>query len=164
MTSPTSEFPERLWLGGAIGDSLVELVLYAADIDLGAVTAALGCSPSSALTRGQQVGRRPPAPIGHWSLEAPRDLRFEEKVAFLLSATTPDPQVWQRLSQAHSVQLRCAAFLGSWSEGFALPAAVIAELGARGWSFSLAMYSAEGEEILDAFLSGEPVPPARPSQ
>ena len=163
MNSPPHTLPEQLWPGGAVRDSLVELVLYATDIDLDAITAAVGCLPSSALLRGQQVGRRPPAPIGHWSLEAPNDLRFEEKVVFLLSATTADPHTWQQLAQAHKVQLSCAVFLSSWTEGIELPAAVVADLGRRQWALSLAMYSAEGEEVLDAFLSGQPLPSANPS-
>ena len=164
MNSPSHTPPEQLWLGGAVGDSPVELVLLATDIDLEAITAAVGCQPSSALLRGQQVGRRPPAPIGNWSLAAPNDLRFEEKVAFLLSATTADPHTWQQLAQAHKVQLGCAVFLSSWSEGIELPAAVVAALGSRKWALSLAMYSAEGEEVLDAFLSGRTQPSAKPSQ
>jgi hypothetical protein len=70
-------------------------------------------------------------------------------------ATTNDASTWDSLSRIHDIQLRCAFFLHSWTEGVELPADVIAEIGKRHWKFGLSVYSAEVDEIIDAFLSEE---------
>ena len=162
MNATSRHRPASLSLSGPGFESTASLVLYAPDIDLEVVTAAVGSAPTSAHRRGHQIGDRRPAPTGVWSLEAPSALPFDEKVRFLLAATTPDVSRWQRLSQTHDIQLRCAIFLRSWTDGFVLPAALAVDIGSRHWAFSRAMYSAEGEEVIEAFLSGDPLPRATP--
>jgi hypothetical protein len=140
--------------GGDLNDSTVSLCIYSSNIDLPRLTAQVGCAP----THGHRKGERPvpggaPARVGLWALDAPDRLRFEKKIRYLLNVTTSDPGTWRRLAKTHDVQLRCAIFLHSWNEGFDLPAEVVAEMGRRLWKFSLAAYSAEGDEIVEAFLS-----------
>ncbi len=141
--------------GGDLNDSKVSLCVYSPSIDLAKVTSLLGCAPTHAHEKGQfpRPKATMPSPIGLWALDAPTNLRFEEKIQYLLAATTKQIRTWNRLVTGHDVQLRCAIFLHSWSEGFDLPAETVAEVGKRGWKFSLAAYSAEGDEIVDAFLS-----------
>lgn len=86
-------------------------------------------------------------------MDAPGRLRFEKKIRYLLDVTTSDLKTWRRIAKTHDVQLRCAIFLHSWNEGFDLPADAVAEIGARLWKFGLSAYSAEGDEIVEAFLS-----------
>lgn len=145
----------RISVGGSIADSIAGLFMYANDIDLDAISSALGVQPTEGIRRGEVVGKRKPAPVGHWSLEAPADLSFEKKLSYLLGSTTNDASTWDSLSRIHDIQLRCAFFLHSWTEGVELPADVIAEIGKRHWKFGLSVYSAEGNEIIDAFLSEE---------
>jgi len=142
-------------VGGPVTDSTATLCLYANDIDLDAISSRLGVKPTNGVKRGEVVGNRRPASIGLWSLEAPENLPFEEKLRYLLGVTAKETSTWDSLSLTHTIQLRCAFFLHSWTEGFDLPADVVAEIGNRHWAFSLAAYSAEGDEIFDGFLSGE---------
>jgi hypothetical protein len=153
--SEQSDVPDVLHVGGDVGEVTVELVLYAGEIDPDAVTFAVGHPPTEAHRRGDPIGRRKkrPAPIGLWSLAAPERFSFAEQVAYLLKATTTEEAVWARLAEDHDIQLRCALYLHSWNEGFSLSAATLADVGRRQWSLEVSIYSAEGEEILDAFLT-----------
>ena len=142
--------------GGDLRDSKVSLCLYSPTIDIPRLTATLGCAPTHALAKGQlrqPPHGRGPSPIGIWCLEAPKRLGFVRKVQFLLAATPSVQRTWRRLAKSHDVQLRCGIFLRSWNEGFELPAQMMAEIGARGWKFGAAIYSAEGDEIVEAFLT-----------
>jgi hypothetical protein len=145
-----------LHVGGAVSDSTAHLILYAHDIDLEAVTAAVGCAPTEAHRRGEVVGKRRPARTGLWSLETPEELSFPEKLEYLIRSTSSDHASWDALAAGHDIQLRCAIFLRAWTEGFELPAVLLAEIGRRHWSFGLSMYSAEGEEIVEAFFRDAP--------
>jgi hypothetical protein len=150
--------------GGDLNDSTITLCLYSPTIDISKLNATLGCGPSHALAKGQL--RHPPqgsgpAPVGLWFLEAPKPLGFEEKLRYLLDATPKRVSTWRRLTKNHDVQLRCGIFLHSWNEGFDLPAHMLAEIGARGWKLGVSIYSAEGDEIVEAFLTKAPQAPGR---
>jgi hypothetical protein len=142
--------------GADLNDSQVTLTLYSADIDIPKLTALLGCAPTHSQAKGQL--RRPPhgrgpAPIGIWSLEAPKGLRFEAKIRYLLDATPSTVSTWRGLAKTHDMELRCGIFMHAWNEGFDLPAQTVAQLGSRRWKFGVSIYSAEGDEIVEAFLS-----------
>ena len=146
---------KALNIGGDLQDSRATLCLYSPKLNVAKVTASLRCAPTNALAKGQL--RHPPhgcgpSPVGRWFLEAPRPLGFVEKLQYLLDATPKTVTTWRRLVKNHDVQLRCGIFLHSWNEGFELPAHMVAEIGARGWKLGLDIYSAEGHEILAAFL------------
>lgn len=146
---------DALIVGGSPTDSQATLCIYADDLDPEVVTAIVNCVPSKARRKGECYPERPkirPAPIGQWFLEAPNELPFNEKIRFLLDATCNEENVWYKLAESHRLELRAAIFLRSWTEGFELPNSTVAEIALRKWSFSLSMYSADGEEVLDAFL------------
>ncbi len=146
---------KALSVGGGLKDTAVNLVLYSPELDVAKVTAALGCEPTYAISKGQ-IRHRPhgsgPAPIGLWDLEAPKPLGFEAKIQYILDATPKATRIWRRLAKDHDIQLRCGIFLRSWSEGFELPAQMVADMGARGWKIGCSLYSAEGNEIVEAFF------------
>src|SRR5512144_129711 len=95
--------------GGDLNDSMVNLCLYSARIDVARLTETIGCAPTHAQEKGE-LRRAPhgrgPAPIGLWCLEAPDSLRFEEKIGYLLDATSDRASTWRRLAKTHSVELR----------------------------------------------------------
>ena len=145
--------------GAPLNDSKVTLALYSPHIDVAKLTSLLGCAPTHAVLKGQV--RHPPhgsgpAPVGHWFLEAPKSLSFEAKILYLLKATPSNTALWRRIAKSHDVQLRCAVFLHAWNEGFDLPIETVAAIGARRWKFGVAIYSAEGDEIVEAFLANAP--------
>jgi len=144
---------ESLNVGGPVTDSTADLCLNSRDIDIRAISRLLGCEPTEAHQRGEVIGQRGPAPIGLWSLEAPVDLSFSDKLRYLVQTTTSDRRTWDALVVTHSIKLGCAVFLHSWTEDFDIPAELLSEIGSRHWHLELSLYSAEGEEILDAFLS-----------
>ena len=142
--------------GGELKDSSVSLSIYSPELEVAMVTRLVGCKPSHAHAKGYI--RRPPhgsgpAPIGIWFREAPKTLRFEEKIQHLLNITTSRAAMWRKLAKTHDIQLRCGIFMHAWCEGFELPERTLAALGARQWKLGVSIYSAEGEEILDAFFA-----------
>lgn len=146
---------DALNVGGSPTDSQATLCIYADDLDPEVVTAIVNCVPSKARRKGECYPERTkirPAPVGQWFLEAPNELSFNDKIRFLLDATCNDGNVWHKLAESHRIELRAAIFLRSWTEGFVLTNSTVAEIAQRKWSFSLSMYSADGEEVLDAFI------------
>lgn len=147
---------EAIYVGGSPSDSKATLCIYADEIDLEALTKVIGCEPTKARRKGEKDEKRPkiaPAPVGQWFLEAPDNLSFEDKIKFLLQSTEADFQIWQEVHKIHRIQLRCVIFLESWTEGFSFSPETLLEIGKRKWEFSLSMYSADGDEIVDAFLN-----------
>lgn len=146
---------KTLNVGGPPADSMVSLCIYADDLDPDVVSGIVKSLPSQARRIGESDPDRPKAPparTGGWILEAPEDLPFVDKINFILDSTTEDQDAWVLLAGNHDMTLRAAIFLRSWTEGFHLPNPTIGRFSRRGWSFSLSMYSAEGDEVIDAFL------------
>jgi hypothetical protein len=140
--------------GGDLTDSMASLCIYSTTIDVTALTKTLSCEPTYGYKTGEPIPQSgKPARVGLWTLKAPDHLRFEEKIRYLLDATTSDPAAWRSIARTHDVRLRCATFLHSWSGGFDLPATMVAAIGRRLWQFGLTAYSADGDEIVDAFLA-----------
>lgn len=145
---------KALSVGGGVNDSTASLCIYSSSIDLRRLTTQVGCEPTHAHRKGEApVPGGSPSRVGLWAVDAPGRLRFDKKIRYLLDVTTSDLKTWRRLAKRHDVQLRCTIFLHSWNEGFELPADTVAEMGARLWKFGLSAYSAEGDEIVGAFLS-----------
>ena len=137
------------------------LCLYSHDIDIKLISNSVECEPTESHRRGDiveyqkrdgTIKRRSPASTGLWCLRAPGNLTFTDKLTFLLGKTTASHNIWDDLVSSHIIQLRCSLFLHSWTDGFDIPASVMSEIGLRHWKFIFSMYSAEGDEILDAFL------------
>jgi hypothetical protein len=145
---------KELHVGGDVIDCMANLCMYAEELDIQALSSLLGCNPTEAHRKGDVIKKRPPASIGLWCLESPENLLLPEKISFLIKNTTSDKNAWDKIASTHDIQLRCSLFLHSWTEGFEIPANMIAEVGSRHWKFGMSIYSAEGEEILEAFLKG----------
>jgi hypothetical protein len=144
-------------VGGNIKDSKVNLVLYERNngIDINEITFLIDCEPTEAHRKGdiyKPGGKAIIAKIGLWKLAAPDELDFVEKIKHLLNKTTKNKNVWEKLLKNYDIQLRCAIFLHSWTEGFDWEIEIIKEIANRCWKFGLSIYSAEGDEIVDAFL------------
>jgi len=146
---------ESISIGGLPKDNSISLCIYSKDINPENLTKVIGCQPSNAKRKGEIDSRhpnRPPAKIGIWCLDTPENLPFIDKLKYLLTKTTSELSVWETIHKSHTVSLRCVVYLHSWSEGFDISHELLSEIGNRKWEFGLAMYSAEGEEIIDSFL------------
>ncbi len=143
-------------VGGPPRDSEATLCIYSDNLDPNAISALIGCDPTRARRKGESDPRRPrtpPAPVGQWFLEAPVHLPFAQKLKHLLAATTGNSDAWRELRQEHAYFVRSAIFLRSWTEEFWLDPDTLTEMASRQWGLALSKYSAEGEEILAAFLT-----------
>lgn len=150
---------QALAVGRSISESRVALLVYADEIDLDELTQKIGCEPTTALRKGEKDKnhpKRPAAQTGKWFLEAPRDLEFEQQVQYLFDRTTSDAVVWRNLISSHKIPLSCGIFLNSWNEVLSFSKQMISELAKRCWEVHFDIYSAEGDEIISAFLSKEP--------
>jgi hypothetical protein len=141
-------------VGGEVIDSRVSLCIYHQQIDIPAINKLLACQPTHAHERGyKKTERSVPAKVGLWALEAPKGMLIPDAIRFLLDTTTTDRKPWLTLSEEHRINLRLGIFLRSWNEGFDLPLSMICEIAERHWSMGFDLYSAEGEETIDGFLS-----------
>jgi hypothetical protein len=146
----------ELSVGGAAKSTKASLNLYSTEIDLEMISKVLGCQPTDSHRKGDfNLNIGAPSPIGLWGLQAPDNLSFPAKIEYLVRATPAERSVWDALTQNHTVKLSCGIFLQSWNEGFAVPADLLAEIGLRHWELDLDLYSAGGDQIVDAFL-GKP--------
>jgi hypothetical protein len=144
---------ETLNLDAVGTETEVSLNLYSVSIDIEMLSKVLCCRPTKTQRIGDKVKpHSPPAKIGRWALDAPNEMTLPNKLRFLLKATTSDQAVWDKLSLTHDIQVRCAIFLHSWTDGFDISSEVISDIGKRHWLFGISVYSAEGNEILNAFL------------
>jgi hypothetical protein len=135
-----------------------DLCLYHENINIPKITQLLKCEPTEAHKKGDMIGKRKtsPAPVGLWSLQAPREAPFLNQIKYLLDNTTTNKEIWDDLHKSHNIQLRCSAFLHSWTDGFDIPRDVLTEIAKRHWLFGFSFYSAEGDEIVDSFLKRDP--------
>jgi hypothetical protein len=145
-------------VGGKTTDSTATLILYENnnDINITEITSLVGCDPTEAHRKGDiyNPGRKNIiAKIGLWKLDAPKELDFVMQVKYLLNKTISNKNIWRDLSKIYDIQLRCAIFLHSWTEGFEWGNEIINEIAKRHWKFLLSLYSADGDEIVDAFLN-----------
>jgi hypothetical protein len=142
-----------LTVGGPIDDVGLCFAVYGADLDPEAVTALLGCTPTSSHRRGDRRGpRSPPAKIGAWFLQvrgrAPR--RVEDLIADLLDRLPDDETVMHKLRETYRVQLRIALHLGGFNEGFDLTAKLVEKLAALKVSVGFDIYADPEEPLSDA--------------
>jgi Domain of unknown function (DUF4279) len=144
---------KELNVGGSPKNLRANLCIYNQNIDIPLLTKLAGHEPTKSHIKGEIIGRRPPASIGFWDLQAPAELSFPEKIAYLVQNTSSKKMAWDKIAENNKIQLRCAIFLHSWNEGFDIPADIIAEIGKRHWIFGMSIYSADGNEIIEAFLS-----------
>lgn len=144
---------DRFSFGGEVVDSKACLCIYGTTLDVAAMTAMVGCAPSSAWDGGP-VHAGLPDRIAYWHVEAPAALGFVEKIRYLLDSTSPDAAVWAGIASERRVHLSCVLRLRSQGEGFALPSDVVTEVGARRWDFSVSVFGADGDEGLDPLMSG----------
>jgi hypothetical protein len=144
---------DSLNLNAIEAETKASLNLYSDNIEIEMLSRVLCCNPTKSHKRGDKIKpSSPPAKTGRWALDAPNRMTLPDQLKFLLKETTSDQVIWDNLSLTHVIRLSCAVFLHSWTDGFDIPSAVIAEIGKRHWQFGISVYSAEGNEILDAFL------------
>jgi hypothetical protein len=135
------------------------LCIYSENIDIPAISELLGCNPTHCHVRGDKHKlNSPPAKLGAWLLDAPDNLSFLEKINYLIETTTSDHNIWDKLVTSNRIELRCAVFLRSWTDGFTFPPTLLEEMGKRHWQFGISVYSADGDEIVNAFLKPEKKP------
>jgi Domain of unknown function (DUF4279) len=114
------------------------------------ITRLLGCDPSAAQTKGEQIiGRKTGsgriASTGMWRLVAsrrePEDL--DGQIAELLSKLTDDLSVWASIARTYQVDLFCGLFMGGSNEGLSISPESMATLGIRHIELGLDIYGGD---------------------
>jgi hypothetical protein len=128
-SEPVTEPPIRI--GGLVEETGVCLAVYAEDLEPDAVSALLGCSPTSSHHKGDRRGpRSPPQKRGGWFLDvrgkAPQGP--EELTEALLKQLPDDEHVWVKLAEHYEVQLRFGIHMNGWNRGFGFSAGLAAKV------------------------------------
>jgi hypothetical protein len=123
------------------------------DLQPAEITRLLGCDPSAAQTKGEQVvgrntGSARIASTGMWRLAAskrePGDL--DGQIAELLSKLTDDLNVWGSIARTYKLDLFCGLFMGGGNEGLSISPESTAALGLRHVELGLDIYG--GDEVI----------------
>jgi hypothetical protein len=157
---PTTEPPHVLsGVGGPVDETGACVAVYGEDLDPDAVSALLGCSPTSSHRRGDRRGpRSPPYKRGGWFLQrrgkAPEGP--EELVAKLLSQLPEDEAVWLKLDERYEVQVRFGIHMTGWNRGFDLSPDLIAKVARLHARVGFDIYAYGDEEDLGNDKSDAP--------
>jgi len=126
---PPSGAPEgTVWFGGPVDRFKITLRIFGDGLDPGHITSLLGCTPTTAETRGKAIdipGRASRIPKkGRWSLtieskDCP-DGDVEDGIKTLLRRLHDDPEMWATLTSTYTVDLFCGLFLAAHNRGFEL--------------------------------------------
>ncbi len=120
------------------------------DLQPAEITRLLGCEPSAAQTKGEQIigrntGSARIASTGMWRLVAskrePEDL--DGQIAELLSKLTDDLNVWGSIAQTYQLDLFCGLFMGGSNEGLSISPESMAALGLRHIQLGLDIYGGD---------------------
>jgi hypothetical protein len=80
------------------------------------------------------------ANTGLWQLRATEGKAFEDQVAELFAALTPDTAIWRELAGQYGGNLFVGVFLGSLNEGLTVPPETALAIGERGLELQLDIY------------------------
>lgn len=116
-------------------------------LDIAEVTSILGCSPTDARQKGDEVKSSHfvrHARTGVWRLttECP-DGDIDSAVAQLLGKLTVDTDAWANLASRLRIELFCGIVLRSANQGFSLHPATLKELTDRSITLSLDIYGCD---------------------
>lgn len=130
-----------------LSKSAASLRFIAADLDPDEITDALGKQPHASHRTGETIrspsGQERIAKQGAWSLTAERrkpgdiDVQVDE----LLSGTTDDLEIWQKLTSKYKTDLFFGLFLEEWNEGLPIAPYTLKRIGERGILIDLDIYA-----------------------
>jgi hypothetical protein len=118
-----------VWFGGPVDRTLVTLRVRAAGDERLLVEALLG------------VGLEPHR--SHCSIAAPKGMSgdLEQQIQFILDSATPDLAKWQEVASRWPMDVFCGLFLERPNRGLSISAPLLKQLGDRGVTLGLDIYS-----------------------
>jgi Domain of unknown function (DUF4279) len=120
------------------------------DLQPAEITRLLGCDPSAAQAKGDQIigrntGSARIASTGMWRLVAfkrePEDL--DGQITELLSKVTDDLNVWGSIARTYQLDLFCSLFMGGSNEGLSISPESMIALGLRHIELDLDLYGVD---------------------
>jgi hypothetical protein len=130
--------------------SAASLRIFGDELDPKELTLLLGCEPSGAERKGQEIvgrstGKVRVAKTGSWRLSATKrepgnlDAQIEE----ILSKLSSDLSVWRMISERYRVDLFCGLFLNGENEGLTISSKSLSDLGNRGIELGFDIYGSD---------------------
>ena len=117
-------------------------------LDPDEISMLLKCTPSKSHRKGQTriselTGRQYTKRSGAWFLEAKTstDGDVDRQVYEILVLLPSDLKMWESIASQYRMDLICGWFMRETSEGIAMSAATLYELGARGIKVSFDLYA-----------------------
>ncbi|MGU3776021.1 DUF4279 domain-containing protein [Burkholderia metallica] len=136
--------------------TMASLRITGDDLVPGEITRLLGCAPTDAHAKGEELvsrktGQSRIARFGKWSLrtESREPGNLDAQIAELVAATTDDLNVWLAITTRYKVDIFCGLFMGRWNDGDSISTASLLALGARGIGLDLDMYGPVEDESSD---------------
>jgi hypothetical protein len=134
-----------LHAGGEVDSCSVCIRVYGDDLNPDAVSALLGCVPTSAcrkgdIHRGKKYDRVEKQ--GRWllALDHVRGVRLDDLINQVLDRLTNDLAVWRTLTDRYKVDLFCGVQLELWNRGLGLSPGTLLRIGERGLELGIDIY------------------------
>ena len=133
-----------------ISRSTVSIRLFGAELDPEYLTQSLGCLPSFAAKKGEQLtkrnGKTRVVKKGFWRLHLndgeDNTVPLEEKIELLLGRLTDNLDTWQEITKDLQVaDIFCGLFIDNWNEGFGLSPAIMKKVSDRNIKIDFDIYS-----------------------
>jgi hypothetical protein len=133
-----------------IQGSAATLRIAGDDLQPAEITRLLGCDPSAAQTKAEQIigrnsGSTRVASTGMWRLVAskrePEDL--DGQIVELLSKLADDLNVWASIARTYRLDLFCGLFMGGSNEGLSISPESMTALGLRHIELGLDIYGGD---------------------
>ena len=121
----------------------VSLRVSGDDLAPSQVSIALGCEPSEAISKGQEVPTAHfirKAPTGVWLLRSPVCTTIDEGIEYLLDRVTDDKQVWETLGKRYRVEMLVGVFSKGEEIGLIIQSKTLNRIARLGLALSLDIY------------------------
>lgn len=133
---------------GELSETHASLRFFGDDLDPDEITRLLGKSPTKAERKGDVIRRDGAVPDltlrqGSWRLDAHSVVpgNLDAQIAELLRGSSPDLNIWRRLSAAYRGDVFCGLFLRTYNEGLSLSPTTLQSLADRGLLLDLDIYN-----------------------
>ena len=149
----------------SISRSTISIHFRGKDLEPQKLTELLGCSPSSAAKRGEELinsnGDIRVVKKGFWHLSYGESdaVEIEEKIHLLFGKLTDDLKVWQMITQSVKADMFFGLFLDGWNEGFELSPATLKKLSDRNLKIGFDIYSPTDSWKMDSEAEVESTEP-----
>lgn len=148
-TLSNSELRVIAEVGGTVDRSNVKIAIYGTDLIPEEITSLIGVQPTESFRRGYvRSPRSYPTRHGAWFLES-RGLAPDGpdvQLRTVLAQVPTSKEVWEKIAENHTIQIRFGIHMSGWNKGFGLPKELLSQLAAINADLEFDIYTYGDDE------------------